>query len=145
MKSGGVNPGVPNTPPSPGGGGGSRVSAASTFATLSPERMRWAFTRRRTKATIRSLSAWRISQSAASGTWSIFSKAAGLASSSPQFLPMYFSRTGRCPGTAKGRGDGLRAKLGGPRRRQIPAAFRAVTGEDPLARDRAPAMAGTGG
>jgi hypothetical protein len=32
-----------------------------------------------------------------------------------------------------------------PRRRQIPAAFRTLTGEDPLARELAPASAGVGG
>jgi DNA-binding CsgD family transcriptional regulator len=54
-------------------------------------------------------------------------------------------RLGISPRTAKAHCDVLRQKLGVPRRRQIPAAFRALTGEDPLARDLAPAMAGTGG
>ena len=35
------------------------------------------------------------------------------------------------PRTAKAHSDLLRVKLGVPRRRQIPAAFRAATGEDP--------------
>jgi DNA-binding CsgD family transcriptional regulator len=55
------------------------------------------------------------------------------------------ARLGISPRTAKAHCDVLRQKLGVPRRRQIPAAFRALTGEDPLARDLAPAMAGTGG
>ena len=36
------------------------------------------------------------------------------------------------PRTAKAHSDALRQKLGVPRRRQIPAAYRKVTGEDPL-------------
>ena len=36
------------------------------------------------------------------------------------------------PRTAKAHSDALRQKLGVPRRRQIPAAYRMVTGEDPL-------------
>ena len=47
--------------------------------------------------------------------------------------------------TAKAHCDVLRQKLGVPRRRQIPAAFKALTGEDPLARELAPALAGAGG
>jgi hypothetical protein len=39
----------------------------------------------------------------------------------------------------------LRPKLGVRRRRQSPAAFKTVTGEDPLARVLAPALAGAGG
>jgi ATP/maltotriose-dependent transcriptional regulator MalT len=35
--------------------------------------------------------------------------------------------------TAKAHADVLRRKLGVPRRRQIPAAYRALTGDDPLA------------
>lgn len=54
-------------------------------------------------------------------------------------------RLGISPRTAKAHCDVLRQKLGVPRRRQIPAAFRALTGEDPLAQDLAPALAGTGG
>jgi ATP/maltotriose-dependent transcriptional regulator MalT len=41
-------------------------------------------------------------------------------------------RLGISPRTAKAHSDALRQKLGVPRRRQIPAAYRAVTGEDPL-------------
>src|SRR5258707_13678732 len=48
--------------------------------------------------------------------------------------------------TAKAHCDVLRQKLGVPRRRQIPAAFRTLTGEDPLACEPAPAaIAGGGG
>ncbi len=36
------------------------------------------------------------------------------------------------PRTAKAHSDVLRQKLGVPRRRQIPAAYRALTGDDPL-------------
>ena len=36
------------------------------------------------------------------------------------------------PRTAKAHSDALRQKLGVPRRRQIPAAYRMRTGEDPL-------------
>lgn len=39
---------------------------------------------------------------------------------------------GVSPRTAKAHSDVLRAKLGVSRRRQIPAAFREATGEDPL-------------
>ena len=49
------------------------------------------------------------------------------------------------PRTAKAHCDALRLKLGVARRRQIPAAFKALTGEDPLARELAPAAAGVGG
>jgi DNA-binding CsgD family transcriptional regulator len=52
---------------------------------------------------------------------------------------------GISPRTAKAHCDALRAKLGVPRRTEIPAAFRALTGEDPLAREPAPAAAGVGG
>ena len=52
---------------------------------------------------------------------------------------------GISPRTAKAHCDVLRQKLGVPRRRQIPAAFKALTGEDPLARELAPALAGAGG
>jgi ATP/maltotriose-dependent transcriptional regulator MalT len=54
-------------------------------------------------------------------------------------------RLGISPRTAKAHCDVLRQKLGVPRRRQIPAAFRALTGEDPLSRELAPASAGVGG
>jgi non-specific serine/threonine protein kinase len=41
-------------------------------------------------------------------------------------------RLGISPRTAKAHSDVLRAKLGVTRRRHIPAAFRDLTGEDPL-------------
>lgn len=52
---------------------------------------------------------------------------------------------GISPRTAKAHCDALRLKLGVPRRTQIPAAFRMLTGEDPLSRELAPASAGVGG
>ena len=55
------------------------------------------------------------------------------------------SRLGISPRTAKAHCDVLRQKLGVPRRRQIPAAFRTLTGEDPLSRELVPAAAGAGG
>ena len=56
------------------------------------------------------------------------------------------ARLGISPRTAKAHCDVLRQKLGVPRRRQIPAAFRTLTGEDPLACELAPAaIAGVGG
>ena len=56
------------------------------------------------------------------------------------------SRLGISPRTAKAHCDVLRQKLGVPRRRQIPAAFKTLTGEDPLACELAPAaIAGVGG
>jgi DNA-binding CsgD family transcriptional regulator len=54
-------------------------------------------------------------------------------------------RLGISPRTAKAHCDALRQKLGVPRRRQIPAAFRALTGEDPLSWEPAPVPAGVGG
>jgi len=55
-------------------------------------------------------------------------------------------RLGISARTAKAHCDVLRQKLGVPRRRQIPAAFRTLTGEDPLACELAPAAAvGAGG
>jgi ATP/maltotriose-dependent transcriptional regulator MalT len=54
-------------------------------------------------------------------------------------------RLGISARTAKAHCDVLRQKLGVPRRRQIPAAFRMLTGEDPLSRELAPASAGAGG
>jgi len=54
-------------------------------------------------------------------------------------------RLGISPRTAKAHCDVLRQKLGVPRRRQIPAAFRTITGEDPLSRELVPAPAGNGG
>ena len=57
------------------------------------------------------------------------------------------TRLGISPRTAKAHSDALRQKLGVPKRRQIPAAFRALTGVDPLAlaHEPAPAMSGVGG
>ena len=57
------------------------------------------------------------------------------------------TKLGIAPRTAKAHCDALRQKLGVPRRRQIPAAFRALTGEDPLAlaHEPTPAMSGVGG
>lgn len=43
-------------------------------------------------------------------------------------------RLGISPRTAKAHADAVREKLGVSRRRYIPAAFRLVTGEDPLPR-----------
>jgi len=48
---------------------------------------------------------------------------------------------GISPRTAKAHADALRQKLGVPRRRQIPAAYRAQTGLDPLPKDLGPAAA----
>jgi LuxR family maltose regulon positive regulatory protein len=57
------------------------------------------------------------------------------------------AKLGISPRTAKAHSDALRQKLGVPRRRHIPAAFRALTGEDPLAiaHGPTPAMSGVGG
>jgi ATP/maltotriose-dependent transcriptional regulator MalT len=44
------------------------------------------------------------------------------------------ARLGISPRTAKAHCDVLRQKLGVPRRRQIPVAYRLLTGEDPLSR-----------
>jgi two-component system NarL family response regulator len=46
------------------------------------------------------------------------------------------ARLGISPRTAKAHCDVLRQKLGVRRRRQIPVAFRLLTGEDPLAQGR---------
>jgi DNA-binding CsgD family transcriptional regulator len=54
-------------------------------------------------------------------------------------------RLGISPRTAKAHCDVLRQKLGVPRRRQIPAAFRTLTGEDPLSRELVPTGVGAGG
>lgn len=55
-------------------------------------------------------------------------------------------RLGISPRTAKAHSDILRQKLGVPRRRQIPVAYRALTGEDPLcARGAEPTPVGSGG
>jgi len=52
------------------------------------------------------------------------------------------ARLGISPRTAKAHSDVLRQKLGVKRRRQIPIAYRLLTGEDPLAADyRLPASA----
>jgi LuxR family transcriptional regulator, maltose regulon positive regulatory protein len=47
--------------------------------------------------------------------------------------------------TVKAHCDVLRQKLGVPRRRQIPAAFKLLTGQDPLIWEHTPARAGVGG
>ena len=52
---------------------------------------------------------------------------------------------GISPRTAKAHCDVLRQKLGVPRRRQIPVAFRLLTGEDPLANRLKSARADNGG
>jgi LuxR family maltose regulon positive regulatory protein len=54
-------------------------------------------------------------------------------------------RLGISSRTVKAHCDVLRHKLGVPRRRQIPAAFKTLTGQDPLACELAPATAGAGG
>jgi ATP/maltotriose-dependent transcriptional regulator MalT len=53
-------------------------------------------------------------------------------------------RLGISPRTAKAHSDVLRQKLGVSRRRQIPIAYRLLTGEDPLAKasDREPPSPG---
>lgn len=55
------------------------------------------------------------------------------------------ARLGISARTAKAHSDVIRQKLGVSRRRQIPAAFRTLTGEDPLVCERVPAAAGAGG
>ena len=52
---------------------------------------------------------------------------------------------GISPRTAKAHCDTLRLKLGVPRRRQIPLAYRILTGDDPLAESLESAKAGAGG
>ena len=52
---------------------------------------------------------------------------------------------GISPRTVKAHSDALRHKLGVPRRRQIPVAFRLLTGEDPLATRLESARADNGG
>ena len=47
--------------------------------------------------------------------------------------------------TAKAHSDALRQKLGVSRRRQIPVAYRTLTGDDPLAKSLGPAAVGSGG
>jgi ATP/maltotriose-dependent transcriptional regulator MalT len=53
-------------------------------------------------------------------------------------------RLGISPRTAKAHCDVLRQKLGCSRRRQIPIAYRALTGEDPLSPSLASAPADSG-
>jgi len=53
-------------------------------------------------------------------------------------------RLGISPRTAKAHSDALRQKLGVPRRRQIPAAYRARTGDDPLSQGAAGARVARG-
>ncbi len=45
--------------------------------------------------------------------------------------------------TAKAHADALRQKLGVSRRRQIPVAYRTLTGDDPLSRRLGPAAVGS--
>ena len=54
-------------------------------------------------------------------------------------------RLGISARTAKAHCDVLRQKLGVPKRRQIPAAFKSLTGQDPLACELAPTVVGAGG
>lgn len=54
-------------------------------------------------------------------------------------------RLGISSRTAKAHSDVLRQKLGVSRRRQIPVAYRAMTGDDPLARSLKSAAADNGG
>ena len=53
-------------------------------------------------------------------------------------------RLGISPRTAKAHADTLRQKLGVPRRRQIPAAYRAATGDDPLSSNPEPVLVARG-
>jgi LuxR family maltose regulon positive regulatory protein len=52
---------------------------------------------------------------------------------------------GISPRTVKAHCDVLRQKLSVPKRRQIPAAYRTLTGEDPLSRELVSAEADAGG
>jgi ATP/maltotriose-dependent transcriptional regulator MalT len=52
-------------------------------------------------------------------------------------------RLGISPRTAKAHCDVLRQKLGVARRRQIPVAYRLLTGEDPLSRTLGPPASGS--
>jgi ATP/maltotriose-dependent transcriptional regulator MalT len=54
-------------------------------------------------------------------------------------------RLGISPRTAKAHCDVLRQKLGVARRRQIPHAYRKLTGDDPLSQSLAPGRPGSGG
>ena len=49
---------------------------------------------------------------------------------------------GISPRTVKAHCDVLRQKLGVPRRRQIPIAYRSLTGDDPLAQSLGPSRSG---
>ena len=53
-------------------------------------------------------------------------------------------RLGISPRTAKAHCDVLRQKLGVARRRQIPRAYRELTGDDPLSKSLAPGHPGSG-
>ena len=53
-------------------------------------------------------------------------------------------RLGISPRTAKAHCDVLRQKLGVARRRQIPVAYRLLTGKDPLLRSLGPLSVGSG-
>lgn len=53
-------------------------------------------------------------------------------------------RLGISPRTAKAHADVLRQKLGVTRRRQIPVAYRTLTGDDPLSHSLAPRSNGAG-
>jgi ATP/maltotriose-dependent transcriptional regulator MalT len=53
-------------------------------------------------------------------------------------------RLGISPRTAKAHCDVLRQKLGVARRRQIPVAYRLLTGKDPLSRSLGPGAPGSG-
>lgn len=55
------------------------------------------------------------------------------------------ARLGISARTAKAHTDILRQKLGVTRRRQIPIAYRALTGDDPLAHELEPTQVGAGG
>ena len=52
-------------------------------------------------------------------------------------------RLGISPRTVKAHCDVLRQKLGVPRRRQIPVAYRIQTGDDPLAQSLDPSRSGS--
>jgi DNA-binding CsgD family transcriptional regulator len=54
-------------------------------------------------------------------------------------------RLGISPRTAKAHCDALRQKLGVSRRRQIPVAYRTLTGRDPLPASLGPPRAASGG
>ena len=55
------------------------------------------------------------------------------------------ARLGISPRTAKAHADVLRQKLGVTRRRQIPAAYRELTGNDPLSKSLEPISIALGG